>query len=132
MFKWLNRLLAVRPPNVLSLSRSRPSPAGSATQRVALAEPRKRRASERPRVGCCEELGGHLTSDSVGMKRTELIRHYYFGSAVVKCSGPRENLMFFLNTQITGNAMEPKTLCLTFDDGPGVTTGLGLGPRTDD
>src|SRR5437879_5738296 len=40
--------------------------------------------------------------------------------------------MFLLNTSITGRAMEPKTLCLTFDDGPGVTAGPGLGPRTDD
>ncbi|HEV7572269.1 MAG TPA: polysaccharide deacetylase family protein, partial [Thermoanaerobaculia bacterium] len=40
--------------------------------------------------------------------------------------------MFFLSTPITGSAMEPGTLCLTFDDGPGVTSGPGLGPRTDD
>src|SRR5438874_9773678 len=46
------------PPNVLSLSRSRPSHSGSATRSVAQNEARKRRASERPRVGCCEELGG--------------------------------------------------------------------------
>src|SRR5438067_7958354 len=43
--------------NVLSLSRSRPSHSGSATRSVARNEARKRRASERPRVGCCEELG---------------------------------------------------------------------------
>src|SRR5438552_2776399 len=45
------------PPNVLSLSRSRPSHSGSATRSAAQNEARKRRANERPRVGCCEELG---------------------------------------------------------------------------
>src|SRR5437867_441714 len=45
-------------PNVLSLSRARPSRSGSATRSVAPNEARKRRASERPRVGCCEELAG--------------------------------------------------------------------------
>src|SRR6266581_1702349 len=44
--------------NVLSLSRARPPRAGSATRSVAQNEARKRRASERPRVGCCEELRG--------------------------------------------------------------------------
>src|SRR5437588_3722486 len=42
--------------NVLSLSRARPSRSGSATRSVAQNEARKRRASERQRVGCCEEL----------------------------------------------------------------------------
>jgi len=40
--------------------------------------------------------------------------------------------MFFLNARITGNALPKKTLCLTFDDGPGLTSGPGLGPRTDE
>lgn len=40
--------------------------------------------------------------------------------------------MFFLNTPVQGNAMPSKTLCLTYDDGPGLTNGSGLGPRTDD
>src|SRR5436190_17788514 len=63
----LRRLLAARgppsafggtvgPANVLSLSRARPSLPSSATRSVAQNEARKRRASERPRVGCCEEL----------------------------------------------------------------------------
>src|SRR5438045_2460991 len=43
-------------PNVLSLSRHVPSRPRGATQRVAPAEPRKRRADERHVVGCCEEL----------------------------------------------------------------------------
>jgi peptidoglycan/xylan/chitin deacetylase (PgdA/CDA1 family) len=29
-----------------------------------------------------------------------------------------------------GETLPPKTLCLTYDDGPGVTTGPGPGPRT--
>ena len=45
-----------RRANVLSLSRARPSRSGSATRSVAQNEARKRRANERPRVGCCEEL----------------------------------------------------------------------------
>jgi peptidoglycan/xylan/chitin deacetylase (PgdA/CDA1 family) len=40
--------------------------------------------------------------------------------------------MFFLNTGITGSGLPKKTLCLTYDDGPGLTQGVGLGPRTDD
>ena len=44
--------------NVLSLSRTRPSRSGSATRSVAQNEARKRRATERHVVGCCEELGG--------------------------------------------------------------------------
>src|SRR5882724_6959270 len=47
-----------RRANVLSLSRHVPSLCGSATRRVAQNEARKRRASERHVVGCCEELGG--------------------------------------------------------------------------
>ena len=43
------------------LTRARPLRAGSATQSVALYEPRKRRASERPHVGCCEELARPCT-----------------------------------------------------------------------
>jgi len=43
--------------NVLSLSRHVPSLSGSATRSVAQSEARKRRASERHVVGCCEELG---------------------------------------------------------------------------
>jgi hypothetical protein len=41
-----------------TLSRARPVRSGGATQRVALSEPRKRRASERPRIGSCVELAG--------------------------------------------------------------------------
>ena len=44
--------------NVLELTRARPVRSGGATQRVALTEPRKRRAKRRPCVGCCDELGG--------------------------------------------------------------------------
>jgi hypothetical protein len=47
-----------RLPNVLSLSRSRPPVSHRATRSVARSEARKRRANERPRVGCCEELAG--------------------------------------------------------------------------
>src|SRR5438105_4343097 len=43
-------------PNVLSLSRHVPSLSGGATRSVAPSEARKRRASERHVVGCCEEL----------------------------------------------------------------------------
>ena len=43
-------------PNVLSLSRHVPSFSGGATRSVAQNEARKRRASERHVVGCCEEL----------------------------------------------------------------------------
>src|SRR5437016_5169249 len=46
------------------LTRARPLRAGSATRSVALCEPRKRRASERPRVGCCEELARPCTCRS--------------------------------------------------------------------
>ena len=42
--------------NVLPFTRARPLRAGGATQRVAPSEPRKRRASQRPRVGCYGEL----------------------------------------------------------------------------
>src|SRR5262249_51556225 len=45
-------------PNVLPLTRARPVRSGNATRSVAMSEPRKRRASERPRIGCCGELGG--------------------------------------------------------------------------
>src|SRR5438067_1301590 len=44
-------------PNVLSLSRHVPSLSGGAARSVAPHEARKRRASERHVVGCCEELG---------------------------------------------------------------------------
>jgi hypothetical protein len=44
--------------NVLPLSRVRPFARGCATPRVALFEPRKRRANERPHVGSCGELAG--------------------------------------------------------------------------
>src|SRR5881394_618491 len=53
-----SRTTRIYRPNVLSLSRHVPSRSGSATRSVAQNEARKRRASERPRVGCCEELGG--------------------------------------------------------------------------
>jgi hypothetical protein len=47
--------LSFGPPNVLLLSRERPSLAGRAA--VAGCEARKRRASARPLVGSCKELG---------------------------------------------------------------------------
>src|SRR5438552_2922379 len=50
-----------RPANVLSLSREPPSRPNRATRSVARSEARKRRANKRPRVGCCEELGGSAT-----------------------------------------------------------------------
>ena len=37
--------------------------------------------------------------------------------------------MFFANP-ITGDTLPSKTLCLTYDDGPGETAGTGPGPRT--
>ena len=49
-----------RPPNVLCLSRVRPFARGCATPRVALFEPRKRRAKRRPHVGSCGELARSL------------------------------------------------------------------------
>lgn len=36
----------------------------------------------------------------------------------------------FSQTPITGSSLPPKTLCLTFDDGPGETVGNGAGPKT--
>src|SRR5438132_7526331 len=51
-------------PTDFELTRAQPLRAGSATQSVALCEPRKRRASERPRVGCCEELARPCTDRS--------------------------------------------------------------------
>jgi len=41
--------------------------------------------------------------------------------------------VFFLNTIIRGSRLPPKTLSLTFDDGPGTTASAsGPGPRTDE
>jgi peptidoglycan/xylan/chitin deacetylase (PgdA/CDA1 family) len=37
----------------------------------------------------------------------------------------------FFDADITGDRLPPKTLCLTFDDGPGKTDGDGPGPRTE-
>jgi peptidoglycan/xylan/chitin deacetylase (PgdA/CDA1 family) len=37
--------------------------------------------------------------------------------------------MYGMNS-IFGTSLPPMTLCLTFDDGPGKTTGLGPGPHT--
>ena len=36
----------------------------------------------------------------------------------------------FFSTEISGRDLPNKTVCLTFDDGPGVTGGDGPGPRT--
>jgi peptidoglycan/xylan/chitin deacetylase (PgdA/CDA1 family) len=36
----------------------------------------------------------------------------------------------FFHSDIKGNDLPPKTLCLTYDDGPGQTAGNGPGPRT--
>ena len=36
----------------------------------------------------------------------------------------------FFDRDIKGNQLPPKTLCLTYDDGPGETRGDGSGPRT--
>jgi peptidoglycan/xylan/chitin deacetylase (PgdA/CDA1 family) len=36
----------------------------------------------------------------------------------------------FLSTGLTGLSLPDRTLCLTFDDGPGATPGGGSGPRT--
>jgi peptidoglycan/xylan/chitin deacetylase (PgdA/CDA1 family) len=36
----------------------------------------------------------------------------------------------FLDRDIKGDPLPPKTVCLTYDDGPGQTTGSGPGPRT--
>src|ERR1041385_3437189 len=52
------RTFGGQPPNVLELTRARPVRSGGATQRVALTEPRKRRAQRRPGVGGCDEVGG--------------------------------------------------------------------------
>ena len=35
-----------------------------------------------------------------------------------------------LRRRLIGTSLEPKTLCLTYDDGPGVTKDAGPGPRT--
>src|SRR5579875_1615816 len=39
--------------------------------------------------------------------------------------------MFFHN-DIKGDGLPPRTVCLTYDDGPGATTGDGPGPRTEE
>src|SRR5438034_6557033 len=44
--------------NVLSLRRTRPPRAARLPPEPAKREARKRRANERPRVACCEELAG--------------------------------------------------------------------------
>ena len=36
----------------------------------------------------------------------------------------------FFNVPISGDRLPEKTICLTYDDGPGETAGSGLGPRT--
>src|SRR4051812_18486146 len=36
----------------------------------------------------------------------------------------------FFDLDIKADRLAPKTLCLTYDDGPGETLGLGPGPRT--
>lgn len=36
----------------------------------------------------------------------------------------------FFDLDIKGNLLPPKTICLTYDDGPGATVGPGAGPRT--
>jgi peptidoglycan/xylan/chitin deacetylase (PgdA/CDA1 family) len=36
----------------------------------------------------------------------------------------------FYNTPLTGRDLPAKTICLTFDDGPGMTAGEGPGPRS--
>jgi len=60
-----SRSIDFRPPNGLSLRRTRPSRAGrNCHANGAKHEPRKRRASERPRAGCCEELGTPSRGDS--------------------------------------------------------------------
>jgi peptidoglycan/xylan/chitin deacetylase (PgdA/CDA1 family) len=38
----------------------------------------------------------------------------------------------FFHVDIKGDGLPPKTLCLTYDDGPGATDGDGPGPRTDE
>ncbi len=38
----------------------------------------------------------------------------------------------FFHTDIKGDRLPPKTLCLTYDDGPGATPGAGPGPRTEE
>src|SRR4051794_27573757 len=58
-------IAARRPANVLSLSRHVPSHPGGATRSVAQSEARKRRASERHVVGCCEELAARLLAAEV-------------------------------------------------------------------
>lgn len=40
--------------------------------------------------------------------------------------------MFLPNPGLRGSALPRKTLCLTYDDGPGFTAGAGRGPRTDE
>ena len=60
-------------PNVLLLTRARPVRSGSATHSVARTEPRKRRASERPRIGCCGEFGGRFSSGTNGIAKGALV-----------------------------------------------------------
>ncbi len=38
----------------------------------------------------------------------------------------------FFHIDIKGGGLPPRTLCLTYDDGPGATTGEGPGPRTEE
>src|SRR5262245_15236481 len=55
----------------LWFSRARPVRSGSATRSVAMSEPRKRRASERPRIGCDQELGARFLRRSLGLRIVE-------------------------------------------------------------
>src|SRR5690349_9165967 len=37
----------------------------------------------------------------------------------------------FFDLDIKGDRLPPKTVCLTYDDGPGATAGSGPGPKTE-
>src|SRR5437588_11488403 len=69
-------------PTDFELTRARPLRAGSATQSVAPCEPRKRRANERPRVGCCEELARPCTYRSCRTGRSVQLKITKFAGVV--------------------------------------------------
>src|SRR5438105_155300 len=71
--------------NVLPLSRVRPFARGCATLRVALFEPRTRRASERPHVGSCGELAGRRNLENLHTDVPEFFEN--LRQIFVRCGG---------------------------------------------
>src|SRR4051812_35486403 len=51
-------------------------------------------------------------------------------SAPARPAGLIEAALMFFDLDLKGDLLPPKTVCLTYDDGPGETDGPGPGPRT--